>query len=771
MAKNEKNRSIFSNLGFRRKEKDINSSIDQASLSLYGTDTRDIRIDELRSKFQDIVNNDKSSIDYMTGGYTTFINELMGNNNKFNKYSTSSLMNISSNNLDSYSMQAMFYNAYQNKLLEQHDIQEITSQLVELQSAIEITTDAIISANVNTGRMNRVLNVENIAEDDTNSVKRLIENIEKQYDLQNRIKNFIVPNTLITGEYYVYAIAYSELFDQISKQKEKGFNGIRTEGVTVLENFDDASKSKRASDKELSVFLEDVYSKYCDNLLRESGGHDIHKVSMEISKTDFKNDMKNILGNISISTDEIPLPLITEGLSSYEFIAKYMNEKEHENIFMELANTGTIDSDKVKKKNMFKDINGTYISMIDSTKIIPINIMDTTIGYIHVVDENITPLSGPVSTNLYQTRYSSHASQSTIIDEIADRVVKSFDKPFLKKNIKFKEAIVNCFKYYNLNEKKLHFQYISAEHIVPFKINKDVNGRGTSMLKKSLFWGKLYLMLTLFNIMSVILYSNDQKVSYVKQSGIEKNIANNVQNTMRNYQNRQINITDLFSYTTLINKVGSGNQMVVPVGSSGERPIETEILSGQDIQMHNDLVDLCKNNTILGTGVPAAIMNYMNEADYAKTIDEQHSKFNAKVINFQLDFNEPITELYKIIIRNDTKIDESIIDSFSFIFQPPRSNAGNLTNEFIDQQTRLMDFIVANEFEDPNTSENAEEITGKIREFKKLFCRANIQMIDYGRIDEMIEQATIEYEKSTLKPDKSNGDSGDDDGIDEELMM
>ena len=87
---------------------------------------------------------------------------------------------------------------------------------------------------------------------------------------------------------------------------------------------------------------------------------------------------------------------------------------------------------------------------------------------------------------------------------------------------------------------------------------------------------------------------DDTKVNYIKQSGIDKNLANKVQEIARLRQSRQINIADLFSYTTLINKVGNGSEMYIPTGRSGDRPIETEILAGQDVQLNTELLEMLK---------------------------------------------------------------------------------------------------------------------------------------------------------------------------------
>ena len=199
---------------------------------------------------------------------------------------------------------------------------------------------------------------------------------------------------------------------------------------------------------------------------------------------------------------------------------------------------------------------------------------------------------------------------------LAKSIVDSFGKEFLKENAKFKETIVEALQYYNLNEKRIKFQYIPIEYVQEFKIDEDEDENGQSMIKKSLFYAKLYLMLLLFKIMSIILNSNDQKVNYIKTSGIDKNLANKVQEIARIKQSRQINMYDLFNYTTLINKVGNGSEMYVPTGRSGERPIETDILSGQEVQLNSELLEMLKNAYILGTGVPAAIVNYLQEADW-----------------------------------------------------------------------------------------------------------------------------------------------------------
>lgn len=766
--------SIDSDRSFKKQLININNLIGQANLSLYGTD-RTSDVDSLNDKFQSILSNELTGITGKEGNdITSFLSQVVSADNKYR--AGEDILNNQFNDLtgnEYSSMQSFIYDAYRNRLLQQADLHEVSSQLIELSEAIMITRDAIISADTVEGRLNRSITFENIDDDEIDNYNSIVENMENKFQLLEKIKNFIIPKTLEYGEYYVYIVPYSELFNKFQQQKTRNVTntGIlrRFNESTVLEGFNDTKKENKLT--ELDMFLEDCYNKYH---IRENGKYSDKKSSdNRINKDEFKSDLKNIMENIIISTDDIPIPFLEEGLESIEYITNQHNNvvTEDNTLFKKVIKNNKTDGGvKISKKGEFDDIGDCYVKMIEPTKIIPIKIMNTVLGYYYVQDEDITPLSGAVSSSLYFSRFNEHSRQQIIIDSLAKRVVQQFNKPFLKNNLKFKEAIVDCFNYYNLNENRVKMQFIPAEYIVRFKIDEDIDGNGTSMIKKSLFYAKLYLMILLFKIMSIIMYSNDQKINYIKQSGLDKNLANRVQEIARLQQSRQINISDLFSYTTLINKVGNGNAVYMPTGRSGERPIETEILSGQDVQLNNDLLEMLKNAYITGTGVPAAILNYLNEADYATTVNQNHSKFNGRVINYQLDFNPSITDMYKRIMRWSTNIGEEKISNFNFTLTQPRSATANAKAELISQFNTMTEFLTGLLYPDPGQAENPDSLNAEIREFKKLYAREQLPMINFDDIEEMINKAALINKERKLKPDPKNGNDGDDDGLEDDSL-
>lgn len=774
---------------FRQGLQQINSMIGKASLSLYGTD-RTSDVDKLNDSFQNILQNELDSITKKdSNDVTSFLSKVYSQDKK-----TAAVENLLDNQFmsisgDEYStMQSFIYEAYRNKLLEQSDLHEVASQLIELSEAILITRDSIVSADVVEGRMSRTVSFGNIDDKDAaDNAIPTVEHIEKRFKLQEKIKNFIIPKTLEYGEYYVYIIPYSKIFNDFVRQRDKNLRGKRIyRESTLLESVElEEKKNKVAGKKGTSQFINDLYMEYVENSERENNNRFVKKEKP--NKEEFTKDIKNMLGNITICNESVPIPVLEEGFNSIEhYMTEYVNEsgdtyiekdsladsvqKDNSSFFDKVINRTTKSQDSKegifyqkdsKKKNDFDDIKDCYIQLIEPTRMLPLKIMNQVIGYYYVVAEDITPLSGMVSSTLYYSKFDEERKEQNIIDSIAERIVQSFDKDFLKDNLKFKKTIVDAINHYNLNVNKLKFQFIPVEYVQSFKIDEDENGDGTSMIKKSLFYAKLYLMLLLFKIMSIILYSNDQKVNYIKTSGIDKNVANKVQEIARIKQSRQINMIDLFNYTTLINKVGNGTEMYVPTGRTNERPIETEILSGQDVQLNSDLLEMLKNAYILGTGVPAAIVNYLNEADFAKVIEQNNTKFNGRVVNYQLDFNSSITEMYKKIMRWSTDLPENIIDNFQFTLQAPKTTATSAKSDAINNFTSLSDFVVSIAYDDPNETTNPD-LKDEIRNFKLLFAEEQLPMLNMDSIKELMSKAKIKTKEEKLAPNPVNGDSNDD---------
>lgn len=820
--KTEKTSNLMNNRRIRNALKGISSLMGSASLDIYGTD-RTSDVDSLNQSFQDIMKTQINGLNDRGEDSLSFLSKVSSIDRK-----NTAMENVINNQFmgalggENSALQSFIQEAYKNRLVEQSDLHEVASQLIELSEAISVTRDAIVSAEVVEGRMSRTLDFDNSDQEDIDDHVPIVEHMEDKFKLLEKIKNFIIPKTLEFGEYYAYTIPYSKIFNDFVDNNKSGINTQKkmyhestvyehlmnknTKVVTESShnNFNKVvlkSKTDNSHNKKEISYAETVYNEYCEEIKGRNSrkGKTRYEKSMKElgidmdesipDKDSFISDFDSILKNITICNDPVPLPVFEEGIGSLTYMReKYVNESgdaliteapnlsrlakipKNSNRFNQVLKDATpegviYDNNGTKsnknKKNMFDEFTDCYIRLIDPTKIIPVKIMSQVVGYYYIEVNDSAPLSGALSSTLYYSKFEENNRQQSIIDSLANAIVDSFDKEFLVQNEKFKELIVHAIEHYNLNEKRLKFQYIPVEYIQEFKIDEDEDGNGQSMIKKSLFYAKLYLMLLLFKIMSIVMNSNDMKVNYIKSSGIDKNIVNKVQEIARIKQSRQINMYDLFNYTTLVNKVGSGSEMYIPVGRSGDRPIETEILSGQDVQLNSDLLENLKNSYIMATGVPAAIINYLSEADFAKVVEQNNTKFNGRVVNYQLDFNSSITEWYKKIMRWSTQIPENLIDNFTFTLQAPKTKASEAKSEAIQAYNAYQDFAVNIMYGEQNEDVDPNEITI----FKKLLADDQLPMLNIPKLEEYKKTAKLRSVELKNKPDPNAGDNGDDIGL------
>ena len=180
--------TITKDKGFRKILNNLNNLTGQANLNLYGTD-RNSDVDSLNKKFNSILQNQMNSLKSTDDqDITSFLNQIVSSDSKYR--ATSELLDNQFLALsgDEYSsMQSFIYDSYRNRLLEQSDLHEVSSQLIELSESILITRDAIISSDVIEGRMNRSLRFENIDDDEETNNVSIVEKMEKQNKLLEKI--------------------------------------------------------------------------------------------------------------------------------------------------------------------------------------------------------------------------------------------------------------------------------------------------------------------------------------------------------------------------------------------------------------------------------------------------------------------------------------------------------------------------------------------------------------------------------------------------------
>lgn len=666
----------------------------------------------------------------------------------------------------------VFNERFRNKSLLFKDLEIISDQLVELTEALNTTRDDILCADNIGAEISRSLNfsTDTAQREKYDDLIEDVKRIEKEYKLNHKVREHIVLKTLKYGEYYVYVIPKSDLFKKAQYNRNSKIKSL------ALESYE----------------LEDL----CE--------------SMQVKKDDAVYLDEEIKNQFNICNDEIPLPLIennntlTALLDVKKFnklnpLMKYNPPKKDDKLKDAKMNK---ELKKTEDKNLYKngkpgikdnnigftdgvisnkgnreiddwsDVKGCYIKLLDPKRVIPIKIMDYIIGYYYIEDAEIDSIThrcsrhNPGSTlgkgSVFGNMLNKSQKERTVIDVIANGIVKSFNKKYLEDNEEFKDLIINSLLYNDMYKRKLHYQFIPADHICRFTINEDEDGNGVSMLYGSLFYAKLYLSLLIFNMITHLDKSQDTKINYVKQSGIDKDIINKCNSIARQIKSKQISIADLMDYSSIYGKIGTGRDVFMPVGESGERGIEFDVISGQQVDMQNDLMENLKQAYINGTGVPSVIMNYINEADYAKTLVMANAKQLRRVMNYQESFNESITLMYRKILLYCSDMDESDIENFYYTLQKPKSLPNTNLADTIGYGDQILDTVVKNVY-----GENQQDSDERLLEkdlFRKDMARNLLSMLPWEEIDKSLDRVKLEIAEKKATGELKTEDNGDESG-------
>ena len=237
------------------------------------------------------------------------------------------------------------------------------------------------------------------------------------------------------------------------------------------------------------------------------------------------------------------------------------------------------------------------------------------------------------------------------------------------------------------------------------------------------------------------------RVYYIRNAGINKNMTDRIQQIARDIKDRQISFNDLASIQTIFSKVGAYKEAFIPMGKSGEKNIEFDILSGQDVQLNTDLMEMLRKGMINNSGVPAVILSFMEEVDYARTLTMQHSKYMGRVITYQTEIERTVTEWYKSILTFEGNMDTSIINSFKFYFVRPKALNTQNMNDLISNAEAIGDFITK-----MMVDENDAETTAsyKRRLIKKILLAG---VFNWSDMDDLLKTTILEMKEEKAEKD------------------
>lgn len=656
---------------------------------------------------------------------------------------------------------------YKNISSVYEDIRLVTEQLAELGEVIDSFRDAIVNADNSFSDVSRLIRFTNKTADTSDNAigMQAIETMEKDSGIKNKLKKIIIPETLRYGNYFVLTQPYKEIFANFKALDKKYMLGRGLSNTAVVSKIGESYIPKYVPDQrdseEIAYFFESFAPAFKDveDSLNIKKSDRITKENFEKIFNDFINE------NIEVINDELVPLLESDQVSALAFsdirdsICQVMRNKlktdKNVPVIQKFSEGGVdvkkspFELDYEKFLSEYSDITGVYIKLYDPRKVIPVYVMDYCIGY-YVLYETAHKTSTSILNSVHTLSRTTmlfrdekkKEYENKFIALIADRICRSIDKPFLKNNQEFKNLIANAIAYDKFYMKSFRVQFVTSRYMTHFKINEDPNTHiGQSVLYRSLWYAMLYLMMLLFTIL-MILRSGNIRMFLIKGNGVDTDISKKINDIVGDFRSKQISYNDFGSVRGILSKVGQGKDIGVPVGVNNEKAFDIEQLDGMNVDLNDPLLEFLRKAMISTTGCPSAILNYLEEVDFAKQIQMIHSKFMARCISFQEETEVYCTELYKKILRfGDYGLSETDINSVEFTWARPKSLITQNIGDLISTTDQLAEFMIK-VLEGENSVNDARVKDRLFRHFVKNYLMNGV--FDWDKLEEELVPLLLE---------------------------
>lgn len=625
-------------------------------------------------------------------------------------------------NSDNLNVISAVFDTSSNLVNKYEDMQIVANIVPQINDAIDTMTDSIISPDDYLKQVSSVIKIDGREIDSDTDFFKKVKEIKRQYKLDNLTKK-IVKKTLTFGKSYASVVSYADAFKKFADQKNK----IRrlNESTDIRYNNDYKILSENLTEEKDNINIKNVYEQFAKNI--------------------------SICEGSEFLTEAVSKEVVSGDKETMEIFKKVQNKSKKSNNNTSVgSNDGLLTNDSDTKY----DIEGCVVKLLDIRNIIPIKIDDKTLGYFYI--QNSETFNVVKNFRKQQSMYmKSKLSQQKVNDNLdmiyrslSDLVIKKLDKKFIEKNQEIKEHMYTLLKYNDALNSNVDIIYLKPTEVVEFEIND-----GVSTIEPVLFFAKLYLGLMLTNIMMKISRSNDIRAYYLK-TGIAPDVAAMVNLAISDLKKDQKNLTHINHIPKLIASLTKFTDLIIPTDNQGGKPIEFDVVAGQDVNIKDDLMDMLEDIILNGMGTPTPLLSATNEVDYARRLSMLNSKYLRRIISHQLDLNFGFTNLYRYILTTHVTKDDTYaeqIDSVTHEFSTPLSLS---LQTLLDQISSARD--LSNALTGMLLGENSDN--PKLNDaVNRKIIRKYTPFVEWDDLDGIVEQCRIELkEEETMKSDDEN---------------
>lgn len=598
-----------------------------------------------------------------------------------------------------------------NKWIKDYD-KEIDTVLkfnTKMKTALDILKDSVLSAD---STSKEIIN-PSVRISDNSELKIVMDRIDKintKYCMNTKSEDWY-DEASTYGEALVYRVPYKKAIKTLLQNKSK--TGVMD--MPIVENGvinsdvinESANELKNILPKNSSFSVEIDTSRMLSSCVEQAGVVD------KIHRTQPTSLMESFISEINEGSHIHESDKLDRTISDELDIPDGLNVK----------NKSSISKSQGKDKEL--DVRGCVLKTLDRENLIRLYIDDILIGYYYVEfknkvdEEHMTSYTDHSSTNMSGGFTKGFSNiERTITDNIegsrvehlmklvAKQISNKLDATFVNSNQDLTEEIYAILKYndvFNSNT-AMKVSFLPPEDVKRLVFKEDPKTHiGISDIQDGLIPAKLLAMLYTTYVLGTLTRGQDKRVYYVKQT-VETNIAQTLLNVINQIKKSNFNMRSIENLNNLLNITGRFNDFIIPVGPSGDSPIQFEIMPGQQFEINQDLFNMLDEAAVESTGVPMEVVQARLSPEFATQYISSSLKLIRKVFRRQarveLFLSELLTDIYA------TEYDEYI--PIKCELPPPVFLSMVNTNQLLENTKQWATSLAELEY-DGDTSETVEQ--------------------------------------------------------------
>lgn len=544
--------------------------------------------------------------------------------------------------------------------------------------------------------------LEHLGKEIRTSYEKFQKSILMRYKLQRKLKDEIVPKTLLFGNYFMEVVDLNLLKD-ISKH-EHVLLETTYESYEIVKEKDGKELQTKSKTEKITkadgILFESNFECYKDEQemidyysLEEAASNQRNiKFLTEVQEYDNKLTAIMESENLDENKAKLVFPENPRGLNMLADMVLNESVDSLDSSWLEDINglLGTTQETKKKKYNLsdinrldFSKIRDIHINGIHPKNVIIIEKDGLIYGYLVVDEDDMQHSGGEYVIDTFKRLSSGLTSGSNSKNEENELVIKSIvnnlTNEVLKKvvsNIKLNKkrsfsmdfdyfktlnisneatSSLKLLMYHKLKSKsKLKFRFLTPESMINFSSSVDKFAPyGTSVFDPIVGPVKLYTLALMSSVVSRLSRAAVMR-KWTIETGNKRNHKEIVDKTKAELKSKAITFDKINSLKNISEVVTDFKDMAT-VSINGQRFIDMEILPMHDRGLPlNDLTDL-RNDIISGGGVPAVYLNIGDGVDLRETLVQLNVTFANEISEKQQSIEDGINDLNDCLFKKVLK--------------------------------------------------------------------------------------------------------------------